>query len=282
MLEKVKHVQLDGPSSPGMPLAATFDLLNLFRMHFGIDNLGMGRLPSNIDPAMIIVFSDGGAITTDAGVAPQLILPPSALPGRDLYVEPFRWDQRIFNIVLAPSGTSRLDQVRASAPLTPISDVTGGRTILATSVKNLMHRIDTMLGIAKLPAPGATAPTPAVHQTGIVVDWEEACIKDMHGVKTVDVEGPPGLLSSVKKMIYVSKSGPKCSWPIPEAFNVDSSMTQLPKRTAHPVITFVPIDLGPLLVESFPFDKYEIEACNLTEALLQRPAVCWHVFIKNR
>ena len=52
-----------------------------------------------------------------------------------------------------------------------------------------------------------------------------------------------------------------------------------PPRDANPVLLFNTTDLPPLLVENFPFDKYELEPSPLTQYILGRrnPSICWQV-----
>jgi integrator complex subunit 6 len=55
--------------------------------------------------------------------------------------------------------------------------------------------------------------------------------------------------------------------------------TPQPSRDANPVLLFNTTDLPPLLVENFPFDKYELEPSPLTQYILGRrnPNICWQV-----
>ena len=52
-----------------------------------------------------------------------------------------------------------------------------------------------------------------------------------------------------------------------------------PPRTVHPEVLFDTADVAPLLVENFPFDKYELEPSPLTQYILARrnPNFCWQV-----
>ena len=86
-----------------------------------------------------------------------------------------------------------------------------------------------------------------------------------------------------RKMIYVPRSNQKGFaggfWPIPEAFWPDPSMPTLPPRSAHPHVKFTCVAQEPLVVENFPFDKYELEPSPLTQFILARkqPTICWQV-----
>ena len=52
-----------------------------------------------------------------------------------------------------------------------------------------------------------------------------------------------------------------------------------PPRHVHPVVWFSTVDTPPLLVENFPFDKYELEPSPLTQYILAKknPHICWQV-----
>jgi len=50
-------------------------------------------------------------------------LPPSLLPGADLTADPFRWDQRVYQLVLAPVLKKPAD----ASSLAWLADATGGR-----------------------------------------------------------------------------------------------------------------------------------------------------------
>lgn len=88
---------------------------------------------------------------------------------------------------------------------------------------------------------------------------------------------------SVRRMIYVPRTNQKGFaggfWPIPESYWPDQSLPTLPSRTAHPNLKFVCQPSEPLVVENFPFDKYELEPSLLTQYIIGRkqPTVCWQV-----
>jgi len=48
------------------------------------------------------------------------------------------------------------------------------------------------------------------------------------------------------------------------------------------MIYYLTTDMEPLLIENFPFDKYEVETCTFTPTLLAKgQTACWQVFIQN-
>jgi len=57
------------------------------------------------------------------------------IPGAELTREPFRWDQRMFSLVLRLPGTPALDRdngfvPRDSSPIDAMCEVTGGNTAI--------------------------------------------------------------------------------------------------------------------------------------------------------
>ncbi|PIO37221.1 hypothetical protein AB205_0066330 [Aquarana catesbeiana] len=92
-----------------------------------------GRNPFFLEPAIIIAITDGSKLTTNSGVQEELHLPlMSPLPGSELTKEPFRWDQRLFALVLRIPGATSVEQEQVTAvqlddsSITPMCDVTGG------------------------------------------------------------------------------------------------------------------------------------------------------------
>lgn len=83
----------------------------LFFLFFPLDMYGQGRYPFYLEPAVILVISDGGKLTTQGSVQSELNLPMhSSVPGSELTREPFRWDQRLYALVLRMAGTPPLSQ----------------------------------------------------------------------------------------------------------------------------------------------------------------------------
>lgn len=92
-------------------------------MTSGIDTYGQGRCPFFLETSVIVLITDGGKLTTGSeslvylksktktilfvvnGVHEDFNLPMnSPIPGSELTREPFRWDQRLFALVLRLAG----------------------------------------------------------------------------------------------------------------------------------------------------------------------------------
>ncbi|CAG2168003.1 unnamed protein product, partial [Oppiella nova] len=138
-MNELKNLTATGMTTMGPALKNAFDLLNINRMQTGIDTYGQGRCPFFLEPSIIIVITDGGRLCTNSGVSDDLNLPMhSSVPGSELTKEPFRWDQRLFSIVLRLTGTynSPTDSANSlntnfavptdESPIDAMCDVTGG------------------------------------------------------------------------------------------------------------------------------------------------------------
>ena len=110
-MTELKNLEANGMTTMGSALKQVFDILNINRMQRGIDMYGQGRYPFYLEPAVILVISDGGKLTTQGSVQSELNLPMhSSVPGSELTREPFRWDQRLYALVLRMAGTPPLSQ----------------------------------------------------------------------------------------------------------------------------------------------------------------------------
>lgn len=136
-MTELKNLTANGMTTLGPSLKHSFDLLNLNRMQTGIDTYGQGRCPFYLEPSVIIVITDGGKLSNCSGIQESLTLPMhSFVPGSELTKEPFRWDQRLFALVLRLTGTvPSSENLLASAslpscddsPIDSMCNVTGGK-----------------------------------------------------------------------------------------------------------------------------------------------------------
>ncbi|EEB20415.1 dice1/dead/H box polypeptide, putative [Pediculus humanus corporis] len=291
-MNELKNLECTGLTTMGSALKHAFDVLNINRMQTGIDTYGQGRCPFFLEPSVIVVITDGGKLSNSSGVPEEFILPMnSPIPGSELTREPFRWDQRLFSLVLRLSGTPPVERDIGLVPsdISPIDamcEVTGGRSYSITSHRMLMQCIDSL--VQKV-------------QSGVVINFEKIGPdpspvdgKDENGEqseaqddKAEDTVKNNTVWQSCRKLIYVPRSAQKGFavgyWPIPESFWPDLSASSLPPRTAHPNLKFTCTSQEPMVIENLPFDKYELEPSPLTQYILARkqPTVCWQVFVTN-
>ncbi|XP_023559040.1 integrator complex subunit 6-like isoform X1 [Octodon degus] len=285
-MSELKNLQASGLTTLGQALRSSFDLLNLNRLISGIDNYGQGRNPFFLEPSILITITDGNKLTSTASVQEELHLPlNSPLPGSELTKEPFRWDQRLFALVLRLPGVACTEPEQlGSVPtdesaITQMCEVTGGRSYCVRTQRMLNQCLESL--VQKV-------------QSGVVINFEKT------GPDPLPV-GEDGLMDSSRpsnlcaaqpwhschKLIYVrpnSKTGvPVGHWPIPESFWPDQNLPSLPPRTSHPIVRFSCVDCEPMVIDKLPFDKYELEPSPLTQYILERksPHTCWQVFVTS-
>ncbi|XP_032970496.1 integrator complex subunit 6-like isoform X5 [Rhinolophus ferrumequinum] len=285
-MSELKNLQASGLTTLGQALRSSFDLLNLNRLISGIDNYGQGRNPFFLEPSILITITDGNKLTSTAGVQEELHLPlNSPLPGSELTKEPFRWDQRLFALVLRLPGLASTEPEQlGSVPtdesaIAQMCEVTGGRSYCVRTQRMLNQCLESL--VQKV-------------QSGVVINFEktgpdplpigEDVLMDSSRPSNSFVAQP---WHSCHKLIYVrpnSKTGvPVGHWPIPESFWPDQNLPSLPPRTSHPVVKFSCVDCEPMVIDKLPFDKYELEPSPLTQYILERksPHTCWQVFVTS-
>ena len=286
-MNELKNLTATGMTTMGPSLKHSFDLLNLNRMQTGIDTYGVGRCPFYLEPSIIIVITDGGKLCSSNGVQDELTLPMhSAVPGSELTKEPFRWDQRLFALVLRLTGTVPPDSASSNkvtaapdpSPINTMCEVTGGSSYSVASQRSLMLCLEEI--VAKI-------------QGGVVIHFEKMNSDPLPAADgdeiRLDDESDEKSKSwtSCRRLIYVQRSAQKGysvgHWPIPESFWPDLNNPTLPPRTAHPVVRFSTHDTQPPFIGNLPFDKYELEVSPLTNVILTRKqfGTCWQCFIAN-
>lgn len=73
------------------------------------------------------------------------------IPGAELTREPFRWDQRLFSLVLRLTGTPPMERDSMglvpcdNSPIDTMCEVTGGRSYAITSHRMLMQCVDSLV-----------------------------------------------------------------------------------------------------------------------------------------
>lgn len=67
-MQEVKNATAKDLTQVGPALKRAFDLLNQFRLQTSIDNYGQGRNPWFLEPAAVILLTDGGSFSSPAGI----------------------------------------------------------------------------------------------------------------------------------------------------------------------------------------------------------------------
>ncbi|GAB6024222.1 Integrator complex subunit 6 [Chamberlinius hualienensis] len=298
----------------GNALKNAFDVLNINRMQTRIDTYGQGRCPFYLEPSLILVITDGGKLSSLSGVLDELNLPMhNPIPGSELTKEPFRWDQRLFSLVLRLAGTPSAERDPTAmvppdnSPIDAMCEVTGGRSYCISSQHQLMQCLESLvqkvqsgvvINFEKIgPDP---PPIPVEEDEGVDMSSDEQGKRDADVIElkpelpSLRPNTPNAVQStannswhSCRKLIYVPRSAQKGysvgHWPIPEGYWPDANTPSLPPRTAHPIVKFTCQNHEPMIIDNLPFDKYELEPSPLTQYILSRkqPTTCWQVFITN-
>jgi hypothetical protein len=309
---ELKNLQATGLSSFGHALKESFQLLNLHRLHNCIDHYGQGRNPFFLEPAVIIALTDSAKLTNPVTVEDELTLPMDSQPeGSELTKEPFRWDQRLFTVLLRLPGMGGANTSSNSVEvsLSTMCEATGGKCYLAVNQKTLVQSLESIsqklhpgvvINFQKIGGcspnssigPGSKdisrSNTPvAMEIDNVTQHLQRGTSRDSDKLTPPPGDADPTAWHATRKMIYVKPSTknnvPSGFWPIPESFWPDSSLSKLPPRDVHPIILFNTVDTPPLLVENFPFDKYELEPSPLTQHILARKNthICWQVYIED-
>ncbi|XP_026758817.2 integrator complex subunit 6 [Galleria mellonella] len=319
-INELKNLQCLGLTTMGAALKHAFDVLNINRMQTGIDTYGQGRCPFYNEPSVIVVITDGGKLSCNAGIQEEFNLPMNCpIPGSELTREPFRWDQRLFSLVLRLAGTPAVERDTGlvpsdSSPIDAMCEVTGGRSYCITSHRMLMQCIDSLVQkvqsgvvinfekIGPDPPPidggnnreGGDQSDDVSHDA----DKEMDCEGDRNGrwnggpyqtgLTPNQGASAPQAWHSCRRLIYVPRTVAQKGfavgfWPIPESFRPDPNAPTLPPRSAHPVVKFTCSSQEPMVIDNLPFDKYELEPSPLTQFILARkqPTICWQVFVAN-
>ncbi|VDO94882.1 unnamed protein product [Soboliphyme baturini] len=316
-MEELRNLRATGLTNTGAALGNALHLLNVNRLQSGIDNFGNGRYPCYLEPAVILLITCGSSMTSGSDVIRELEIPKSPLPGSELVDEPFRWDHRIFALVLRIAGhppkvfpTSSIVPSDIS-PVDAMCEVTGGKKLalfhilcrkshitrlgrsycissqrmLIQCLESLVQKVQSgvVLYLEKI------GPDPP----GVATDEAAGCAQGTHrSTVVVASDSRPSSPSpsepawyKTRRMIYVPRVGSRgyvmSHWPIPEPFRPEPAGSTLPTRTAQPHIMFRCYPCDPLVLPDFPFDKYELEPSPLTQFILEmkQPSVCWQVFV---
>lgn len=72
LVHELKNLRAIGMTTLGTAVKNTFDLINLNRMQSGVDTFGQGRNPTYLEPAVVVVLTDGERLSDVNGVKEEV------------------------------------------------------------------------------------------------------------------------------------------------------------------------------------------------------------------
>ena len=275
-------------------LSSGLQLLSRYRLqNRQTENFGMGRLPSTaismpdgslaraaLQPACLVLLTDGACLRLppkQGGGALQLKY--GSLPLKELYQEPFRWDQRIFvQAVGARDGVASTQYLHPH--LRTLCEVTGGAHWAIGGTSSLQSVTESLLRSISPPMP-STLPLPdplyqdptqplATIAVGNGAHFVNAgpicCFRSLESDENSSTtSGAPSKFRAM--LLYTSSSATASSQPdstvllsnplfcIPESFFPSKKLDTLPPRPACPTLVYTKY---PAMLSSKCFDPVQI------------------------
>ncbi|PVU86314.1 hypothetical protein BB560_006760 [Smittium megazygosporum] len=296
LLSEIKNLKPGGRFNGGMVLSTLFQHLRLYRTAYDIDSFGkISTFTGNDEYYMAYRWH------LDA-----LNIPVSSNSWSDLYMEPFRWDQKLFTVYMHESGDKDLCyQGKKSCEhlLNPMCTVMNGisNPYHVGSKKSAQKFVDMMCPNQKSssfrqnPIPGL------LFSHGVVVNIEKLnSIPNnqtnqkvvLHTQEPVNISGSsksPVPLEGQTSIGSLLVSKGFCGYfPIPESFwmssigwdadhdskdvipdePVSNSISHIRPRPAHPTLFYDETPVPWNVPSKFPFDKFQIDPNSKTSQLL--------------
>jgi len=236
-LKRMKVTSTDeGSSGLNIALSTGLQILSRYRLqHRWTENFGMGLLVQQIQPACLILLTDGECVTDNS-----LQLKFGHMPLREFYKEPFRWDQRLFCVRVGAKSSALHSSLRV------LCEVTGGGYISLKSAVTLNVTCDALLRqIAPSKPKHLVVPEPlkipdnkpSLPSTSVFVNGGPVCAFQLF---------PEELIHRAMLLHLSLHQNP--TWCIPESFFPNKKLDTLPPRKAQPLLTFSRTGIDPHLV----------------------------------
>ncbi|KAF0980599.1 hypothetical protein FDP41_013082 [Naegleria fowleri] len=294
-LQRLKSLKANDLTEIGPSLKKCFDVLNQHRLQKSVDHYGMGRYASAAENSAIILITDGERLTHSynpyLSAADQrqmaidsktsfdvnkLTLPNPHTYSTKLTEEPFRWDQRVFSIILqfqavgttlttiSPSASvqpSVLNQQQEKQnqqnpltagqtptitdnPIAPISEVTGG---LSRTISNMTALLKFMEDLSAV----------QLSRPSVIVNFEIVKTLSLKQLSLFPPSNNEGLGKTLLQLISQPQPNKETFWPIPENYLPSPNMTELPTRRAQPSISLLYTEKNDILL-TMAFNKFPI------------------------
>ena len=94
------HLRATDSSDAGSSFSALFEYLNALRVSKNGDIPGNGRYPALQNSTLIFWLTDGTSFSSFTNVENQINIPLGKTSQLSGFLEPFRWEQRLYTILL--------------------------------------------------------------------------------------------------------------------------------------------------------------------------------------
>ncbi|KAG2393220.1 hypothetical protein C9374_009797 [Naegleria lovaniensis] len=294
-LQRLKSLKANDLTEIGPSLKKCFDVLNQYRLQKSVDHYGMGRYASAAENSAIILITDGERLTHSynpyLSAADQrqvaidsktsfdvnkLTLPNPHTYSTKLTEEPFRWDQRVFSIILqfqavgttlttiSPSASiqpSALNQQQqqdkqqnpltagqtptiTDNPIAPISEVTGGLSRTFSNMTALLKFMEDLSAVQ-------------LARPSVIVNFEIVKTLSLKQLSLFPPSNNEGLGKTLLQLLSQPQPNKETFWPIPENYLPSANMTELPTRRAQPSISLLYTEKNDILW-TMAFNKFPI------------------------
>jgi hypothetical protein len=102
--------------------------------------LTKGRYPALAETCIIFWLTDALEYSTPTTVKHDIHIPALLSPGKESYIEPFRWEQRLYTLAL-------IDKTRKYSNINVMSQTMGGEYWEIPNLKALLQCMETCLGV---------------------------------------------------------------------------------------------------------------------------------------
>lgn len=268
-LHQVKHLRPRSTEfDAGKAFRAVFDHLNLFNAAHGYNTSGLGKFVGWSEMTFIFWLTTGeraSSVPDPEGTA--LIIPPLTSPGANMFREPFRWDQRLFALLLHQDGT--IPALMGQA--TNMAGDMSGDIFQISSARGMTWCIENIVGYRRYIHPGVAPQRCVLYESGMNVTWE----------LIENPDAPTGKL--LKAPIFFDKSRQHYAFfPIPEAYWCDLYTEGVPCVSSIPMITILAVDTTLSIPNGITPERFAIAHTEITDTLASKPpGTCWMVFVRG-
>ncbi|XP_050080388.1 integrator complex subunit 6-like [Anopheles maculipalpis] len=228
--EALKNLQCTGSVPETVALDNAFELLNQERRTVGMDTYGCGRSPSNTMYSFVILITN---YRPNPVIIEEPMTPPHlTLTGPPLTKESFRWDQRLFGLILGSTVCTPF--------VSQFCRKTGGWCMAINSKKCLHRSIAKVMNSLKLE---------------LMVDF-------VHEAKKSNETGDLSTIELHTTKCAIACCSKKSWWPFPESYWLRDGQTTLTPRDAHPVVRILSkCCTEPVWSVGVPIDRYQLRVC---------------------